>query len=575
MSVTRMRPLLPCLATLVVAAAPGRADFNYSGCPAYKMDEFRYVRVINRAVDSTLDQPVRMAFDYRGEGKSDIYFGERHGRIKRWDAVKKEMTVLGRLDVWSNSADKPDAEGSETGINGLALDPGFKDNQRLWIFYSPYKDTVFRLSRFTLKEGKLDMASEKVLLDIPEGRRHVSAITIGGGAMAFDPDGNLLVAIGANSEQYPSVDEKIRKRSAEASSANLADLRGSIIRIRPDESAKGYSIPKGNFAEHWIAEMEKQGRSALAREYADPAKVRPEIYVKGTRNPYSLHVDPKTRYAVWGDFGPTQQRTEELNLTTRPHYAGYPYWAGQNLFVLDMVQPWASAGMKAEAPVNNSQWNTGPKELPPAEPSIIAFAHEMPGAAFLRDGFPTSGPVYRYDEKVDSHVKFPPHFDGAWFATGRFIGLRMFKFNDAGTALTDSAVFKGAAGEPTAHWVRPIELKQGPDGALYLLEFYGYNESTPLTHIGRYEYTGSCKPGVPTLSRPPRKLPEGIRVGARAIAVDRPGAHRVLLRDAGGRLVANLSGEGPRTHELGAPAAPGLYLLTVQPGGETWKFPWF
>lgn len=569
MPVSRMRPFLPFLhLLLLLAGVPARADFSYSGCPAFKMEEFRYVKLIDQSKDATLNEPVRLAFDYRGEGKSDIYFAELDGKIKRWDAVRNEMSVLGELDVWSETDDRPDTEGSESGINGLALDPGFKTNQRIWVFYSPYRDSVFRLSRFTLKDGKMDMGSEKILLDIPEGRRHVSAITITGGPLAFDPDGNLLIAIGANSEQFPSVDERIRKRSAEASSSNLADLRGAILRIKPDDSEKGYSIPEGNFAEYWSAELEKQGRSELAREYADPAKVRPEIFVKGTRNPYSLNVDPKTGWVVWGDFGPTQQASEELNLSTRPHYAGYPYWSGKNLFVLDVMEPWRSSGMKPENPVNNSQWNSGPKELPPAEPSIMSWAHEMPNSALLRDGFPTSGPIYRYDEDLDSPVKFPPHFDGAWMATGRIGGLRIFKMNEAGTALTDSGIFKGAAGEPAPHWMRPTEVKQGPDGAIYVLEYYGHHSTEPQTHIGRYEYTGSCSPGVQVgvARKAPKSLP-GIRIAARTLKVDRQGAHVLRLQSLDGREIAVFRGRGPAEYSL-PPAQGGVRILTSEPDGD-------
>ena len=47
-------------------------------------------------MDSTLNEPVRMAFDYRGEGKSDIYFAEIDGKIKRWDAVKNEIAEQNR-----------------------------------------------------------------------------------------------------------------------------------------------------------------------------------------------------------------------------------------------------------------------------------------------------------------------------------------------------------------------------------------------------------------------------------------------------------------------------------------------
>lgn len=558
---------------ILLSSVAAHAAFTYPDCPDWKPSEFRYDKLIDPAKDSTLDEPVRMAFNYRGDGKSDVYFAERHGDIKRWDAVKDEITVLGHLDVFSDAPDKlPDAAEAETGINGIALDPGFKENRRLWVFYSPWEDSAFRLSYFTLKDGKMDMGSEKVLLDIKEGRKHAfSVITLPGGPLQFDPEGDLWIAIGANSEQWPSVDEKYPKLSAEASSSNLADLRGSILRIHPDDSPRGYGIPEGNLGDYWAAKFDAQGESELADAYRDTARVRPEIYIKGTRNPYSLNVDPKTGWVVWGDFGPNRDAVEELNLANHPLYAGYPYWAGRNIFVLGDREPWASAGMDPAAPVNVSVWNRGPRELPPAEPAVIAYKSNSND--FLNGNYPTSGPIYRYLEESDSPVKFPPHFDGAWMAIDRYGGLRMFQVNDRGDGYVDSSIFRGAAGEPAAPWLHPIELKQGPDGAVYVLDYAGYHSTVPETHIGRYAYQGSCHPGAPVGLRRGRGARSRIRIFPDFIRVDEAGIHAFRLRTLDGRVVASFSANGPAAIPLRRPRAGAVYVLTLEPGRGRWLLP--
>ena len=77
-----------------------------------------------------------------------------------------------------------------------------------------------------------------------------------------------------------------------------------------------------------------------------------------------------------------------------------------------------------------------------------------------------AGPVYHFDEKLDSARKFPKEFDGALFifewerslilearldSEGRLLGLTRFA--------------------PEIQVKRPISMAFGPDGALYVIQW--------------------------------------------------------------------------------------------------------
>src|SRR6185369_399164 len=105
------------------------------------------------------------------------------------------------------------------------------------------------------------------------------------GAIEFDSEGNLYWAVGDNETAFTGP-------------ANTHDLRGSFVRIHPNDNGVGYTIPVGNFAEVWSNKFTAQGRTALAAKYKDTTKVRPEIYIKGTRNNYTFSVVPFRKQLV-------------------------------------------------------------------------------------------------------------------------------------------------------------------------------------------------------------------------------------------------------------------------------------
>src|SRR5690606_15923617 len=112
------------------------------------------------------------------------------------------------------------------------------------------------------------------------------------GSLAFGPSGLLFIAVGDNttpsaSQGFSPLDEREGRLcyDAQRSAANTNDLRGKILRIRPEKDGS-YRIPEGNL-------FPKDGSQG-----------RPEIYVMGNRNPFRIAVDQHNGYLYWGEIGP-------------------------------------------------------------------------------------------------------------------------------------------------------------------------------------------------------------------------------------------------------------------------------
>ncbi|MBW8886679.1 MAG: PQQ-dependent sugar dehydrogenase [Fibrobacteres bacterium] len=554
------------LSILLIAFAPVRAAFTTPACSDWKPGEFRYAKLISQGTtDSTLNEPLKLATALRGDGKVDVYFIERHGKVKRWNPDDSTVSTLLSLNTWTDSPDKVDSTGpdAETGMEAIALDPGFGKNHRIFLRYEPWDKPVYRISRFEVDGDSIPMASEKVILEIPYVREHthLQAIVLGGAGMAFDPDGNLLINVGANTELSPSVNEKYRDFSAEYTSSYLRNLRGAILRIHPDDSPKGYTIPKGNFAEYYSDWFKQKGQDSLAGVYADTSMVKPEIYIKGVRNPYSITVDPVRGWVTWGEFGPNRMgmtRVEEDNVAMHPVYGGYPYWAGKNEFLLEGMHPWVDNNPDPKAPMNNSVWNDGPKTLPPADTPRYAYSNLL-NYGFLVGNHPTVGPFYHYDPESPSTIKFPPHFDKAWFLAERATkSLRVLQLDETGSYVIDSVMVSA-----DQQLSRPLDVEQGADGAIYVVDYGdGWHSTSPNTQIGRFEYTGSCHPGASeAIRRLPGRQPD-IRLGARSLEIREAGSHVVREKDLKGREIGIWRGTGPQTYSLGRPGQ-GVSIITI------------
>ena len=137
------------------------AGINYAiGSSALNYNKVKTKRVppenrFNKQVlDFNLDEPMELE-ELPGKG---ILFIERRGTIKLYDFETAQSKEIAKMDLFY---------GNEDGLLGLAVDPNYDENNWIYLFYSA-KDTEEQyVSRFTLKEGQLDINSEKILLKIP------------------------------------------------------------------------------------------------------------------------------------------------------------------------------------------------------------------------------------------------------------------------------------------------------------------------------------------------------------------------------------------------------------------------
>ena len=511
----------------LAASAQAQTKWSYPGCNDITDADFKYDTLIIRQKDNTFGEPAKMAFDMDAEGNVDVYFVElRPGNVKRYNAKTKTTTTLVKLPNWGMSTDYIKVKNSgnvEEGVHGIALDPNFKTNGYVYIHWSPLPITneVFRISRFTVANNAIALSTEKVLIDIP-AQRQTCCHT--GGAMQFDAYGDLWITVGANSGRANSsgplqgINEDLKYESEEWGASNTHSMRGGIIRIHPDNSAKGYSIPKDNFGEYFARTLGKP-------EYADTSKVAPEVYIKGSRNPYSLTIDPVRRWVAWGDVGPdrlTGLEREEINLRKTPGFEGWPYFVGQNI-------AFAGSGKVASAPTNTSKWNDGLGTLPPARPAFTTHGYGTPVKGLGTS--PITGPYYLYDGDSKSTVKLPPHFNRKWFVTDYTSGtVAVIGVDDAGDKATGGErIFANNKFEG------PIDFRQGPDGALYLMTYGAANfAANGAASIVKISYTGTCRPATPKLETPVgiAQSREDLAPRAKGILVNL-GAGKALMVPAG------------------------------------------
>lgn len=442
-------------------------------------EEDRFTKTV---LDFNLYEPTEMAVLPDGR----ILFAERRGNVKLYTPSDGKVQVVNTFNVWTKEED---------GMIGLTIDPDFSRNNWVYIFYSHPEKSANIVSRFVFQDGKIDMTSEKQLLEVPVQRQTCCHT---GGSLAFGPGGNLFISTGDNTSPFESngfspSDEREERApfDAQKSSSNTNDLRGKILRIHPEPDGT-YSIPEGNLFSK-----------------GEP-NTRPEIYVMGCRNPYRISIDEKTGYLYWGEVGPDAGESDslrgprgydEVNQAKKAGFFGWPYFVGDNYSYAryDFAKKKAGEWWDAKAPINASPNNTGKRELPSATPAFIwypyAKSEEFP---MVKQGGRNAmaGPFY-YSEKYQGKAgAFPDYFDGKLLIYDWMRNWMFLVTLDEQSAIYDIEPFMAGT-----KFNNVIDMQYGPDGKLYLLEYgTAWFQQNIDARLVRIDYNGGNRPPVAMLS---------------------------------------------------------------------------
>jgi glucose/arabinose dehydrogenase len=279
----------------------------------------------------------------------------------------------------------------ERGLLGVAFDPSFATNQRIYLYYTATSPAIHnRVSRFTMSGDVTSPSTEVALLDLP----NLGATNHNGGAIHFGNDGKLYVAVGEN--------------AVSSNSQSLNTPLGKMLRINSDGT-----IPSDN---PFLASTTGTSRA---------------IWALGLRNPYTFDVRRTTGRIFINDVG--EGIWEEIDDGIAGSNYGWPM-------------------------------TEGPTTDPNFRSPIFAYTHaETGGCAIVGGTF--------YDPPTP---RFPASFIGDYFFADLCAGF-IRSFDPASGQVTGFAT----------GIVNPVDLKVGPDGALYYL----FRGSGGIGGIGRIRST--------------------------------------------------------------------------------------
>lgn len=434
-----------------------------------------------------LDEPMEMTF----LPGNKILIVERKGGLKLVNEDTKETVSAGWVEVNTKYTNKEGkVREAEEGLMGVVIDPNFKENNWIYMYYADPETAQHVLTRWEFKDDYLVDESKKVLLEVPTQREECCHT---GGGMTWDAAGNLFLTVGNNTVNPRSGASNLNEAPGheneddQRAPGNSNDLRGKILRIHPEMDGT-YTIPEGNL---FPVGMEK---------------TRPEIYTMGHRNPWRPTLDSKTGYLYWGEVGPDASKDsiwgpmgyDEFNQAKKAGYFGWPYLIGNN-------RPYNSYnsedGTYGEAfdpnnLVNESVNNTGIRELPEAVPAFLYYPYG-PSPEFPLMGTAgrsaTGGPVYRQADFKDAARPWPAYYEGKWLITefmrGWIIAVTM---DENGDYVSMEKVL------PEKNFSGAMDMDFGPNGDLYVLEYgTAWFKGNDNSRLVKLEYNaGNRKPVV-------------------------------------------------------------------------------
>ena len=412
-----------------------------------------------------------------------VIFAERQGAIKVI-TTKGETVEAGRILVNATGcAGCPDQTMEEGGIHGLELSPGFKKNNRIYVYYSvPFSvgvggfgptEAVFRLSTFTLnKDNTLVSGSEKVLMRNPAG---TTACCHYGGDIDFLPDGTLTLTVGDDTsprvEGFNPRDNRpgFEEYNAERTAQNRKDRRGKVLRLMPNGD-----VPNGTQP------------GIKPNPFVKNSKYDPYIYAMGFRSNYRSANDPVTGSVFVGNVGPDAATDNpergprgydelETILAGGGSNHGWPRCIGNNIPYrdYDYITQTSGAPLSCKGMTPATMWYPYGK------------SERFPQLGDDGGRTAAAGVVYRY--QGNGRFRMPARFQGQLlfmeWSRDKIWSLPIIdgRRADGSRVRGYGNVVPGGIRLVAQDLLHPIDATVGPDGAIYLAEygtgFYGNSNS--------------------------------------------------------------------------------------------------
>lgn len=467
--------------------------------------------------------PVGIAFLPDGR----LLVAERTGRLR--------FVVEGKLGAVDPIAEPESVlvTGSERGILGVAVDPGWPARPYLYIAAN-HVDASLRVIRYRAS-GDLSNSTSVSLFIAPESRfvvLRVPHLTPGrnGGTLRFGSDGMLYVSVGDDGSSCAAQD--------------TVQLQGAIARLNVS------GLPDGPGGPPPFADLDP-GDNPWSSHSQPAARL---VWALGLGNAYRFQVDPVSGAVLVGDRGSGQ--TDEVDwVYSAGANLGWPYFEGSSFVEAACVEgpPLAPWGPVYTYPLGGADGASG---------VVTADVYRLPGCGSC--GFPVS-------------------YDGSIFLADVGAGfLRRLTFN--GSIWT---VATPVAGQPSStDWgrgfVKVTDYLVGPDGALWFCysgtgafdgEVRRILYSPPNVSVGEMGHSLEIAfaPPAPSPSRGGR-----VRFSCR---VAREATLQLSLLDSQGRRVrvlAEPSRVAPGAHEWvwdgraedGSEVRPGIYRARLVVDGR-------
>lgn len=229
------------------------------------------VRISLEQVLEGLDNPVFVT--HAGDGSGRLFVVEQGGLIRSFNGSVEGPTFL---DVSSKVACC-----GERGLLGLAFHPSYKDNARLYVYYTDNTgDLVVAEYRATADRSRAEPNTAREILR----QAHREYSNHNGGMLAFGPDGMLYAGMGDGGHAG----------DPDQNAQDLDTWLGKILRIEVGSTCGtlAYCVPGDN------PFVGKAGKD--------------EIWHYGLRNPWRFSFDSETGDMWIGDVG--QNSVEEVDL---------------------------------------------------------------------------------------------------------------------------------------------------------------------------------------------------------------------------------------------------------------------